>query len=171
MSALRVIALFGLIALFVGVVALGDAQAGEKFRGRSVMYFVKWERIDVPGEEKHFVVAFEAKGINSNKEGKAYGEANVLRQAAILDIDLKTEEGYVIGYEEATDRDGNKIYSKFEGRREKGAFWQSQWKGETTILRGTGKYEGIRGKGTYTGYPIAPMQSYSDWEMEVELPR
>jgi len=65
---------------------------GRNFGG-SVMHYVKWEKIDVPGEEKHFVLLHEAKGINSNKEGKAFGEANVLRYTAIADIDLKTEEG------------------------------------------------------------------------------
>jgi len=35
---------------------------------------------------------------------------------------------------------------------------------------GTGKFAGIKGKGTFTSYAAAPQQSYSDWEGELELP-
>ena len=88
-----------------------------------------------------------------------------------VEIDLKTEIGSVICYQESTDRDGDKIYYRGEGTRLKGKFWTSVWEGKTTILRGTGKYEGIKGEERWSSYLIAPMQHYSDWEIEVELPR
>jgi hypothetical protein len=38
-------------------------------------------------------------------------------------------------------------------------------------VKGTGKFEGIKGGGTAKDYPLSPEQSYVDWEGEVELPR
>ena len=63
------------------------------------------------------------------------------------------------------------MYYRWEARRTKGKLWASTWEGKITILRGTGKYEGIKGEGTASFYVIAPKQVYEDWEIEVELPR
>ena len=171
MSKSKIVGIVALIAFAVGIVLVNCAVAGEKFKGRSVWYTTKWEQIGVPGEEKHFMAVNDAKAINSNTEGKAFGEGTVERSVAVFDIDLKTETGFYHGYQESTDRDGNKIYYRFEGRRLKGKLWGSVWEGKSTILRGTGKYEGIKGEGTFSMYTTAPMQSYTDWEIEVELPR
>ena len=171
MSRFKIFALIALFTFAFGVALGSDALAGEKFKGRTVWYSTKFEQVGVPGEEKHFMALQDVKGIGSNTEGKAFGEGTVERKVEILDIDLKSETGISHGYQESTDRDGNKIYYRTEGRRIKGKFWASVWEGKSTILRGTGKYEGIRGEGTFSSYPIAPMQHYVDWEMEVELPR
>jgi hypothetical protein len=171
MSKSKIVGMMALIAFAMGIVLVSDVVAGEKFKGRTVWHNVKWEQIDVPGEEKHLMVVFEHRGISSNKEGKALGEGVVLREVGVIDMDLKTETGFAHGYIESTDRDGDKIYYRFEGRRIKGKYWASNWEGKFTTLRGTGKYEGIRGEGKYSLYAIAPKQMYEDWEMEVELPR
>jgi len=52
----------------------------------------------------------------------------------------------------------------------KGKLWASYWEGESTYVKGTGKYEGIKGKGTWKTYPVSPMQSYSDEVHEIGLP-
>ncbi len=171
MSKSKIVGMMALITFVMGMLLVGDAAAGEKFKGRTVMYSTKWEQIGVPGEEKHLMALADSKGISSNTEGKAFGEGTVERSVAVLDIDLKAETGFYHGYQESTDRDGNKIYYRFEGRRLKGKLWASVWEGKMTILRGTGKYEGIKGEGPFSMYPTAPMQSYTDWELDVELPR
>ncbi len=171
MSKSKIIGMMALIAFVMGIVLVGDAPAGERYKIRIVWYFTMWNQIDVPGEEKHLLAVDESKGINSNMEGKEFLEGAVLRGAEVVEIDLKAETGSNHGYMESTDRDGDKIYYRGEGRRMKGKYWASTWEGRLTILRGTGKYEGIKGKGTASSYPIAPKQAYSDWEIEVELPR
>ena len=171
MSKSKIVGMVALIAFAMGIFLAADAVAGEKFKGRTVWYTIKWEPINVPGEEKHLVSVNESKGISSNTEGKSFGEGAVERGVGVWDIDLKTETGFCQGYQESTDRDGDKVYFRQEGRRVKGKLWGSQYEGKWTILRGTGKYEGIKGKGTYSLYNIAPMQAYTDWEMDVELPR
>jgi hypothetical protein len=171
MSRSKIIGMMALIAFAVGIFLVGDAGAGEKYKIRIVWYFTTWNQIDVPGEEKHLLAVDESKGISSNMEGKEFLEGAVLRGVEVVEIDLKAETGSNHGYTESTDRDGDKIYYRWEGTRIKGKLWGSQWEGKYTILRGTGKYEGIQGKGTWTYHNPAPMQTVTDWEMEVELPR
>jgi hypothetical protein len=171
MSKSKIVGIMALIVFAMSIFLVGNAVAGEKFKGRTVWYTTKWEQIGVPGEEKHLMALQDAKGITSNTEGKTFGEGTAERMVGSVEIDLKAETGSSHGYQESTDRDGDKIYYRFEARRIKGKYWGSQWEGKFTILRGTGKYEGIKGEGTSSTYVIAPMQQYSDWEMEVELPR
>ncbi len=52
------------------------------------------------------------------------------------------------------------------GKRRKIGVWGGTWK----AVKGTGKFEGIQGKGTWQFYPVGD-QAYHDWEGEVELPR
>ena len=63
-----------------------------------------------------------------------------------------------------TDKDGHKIYMKFDQKPSGPSPW--------TFFKGTGKFEGVRGKGTYISVLTAdPTLWYSNWEGEVELPR
>jgi len=103
-------------------------------------------------------------------EGKTFGDGWVVWYVSPIDINVKTGLGSGYGYGEMTDRDGDKIYWRDEAKRLKGKIWASYWEAEITILKGTGKYEGIKGKGTASAYPIAPKQFYADAEWEVELP-
>ena len=170
MSKTKIIALVALIILAFCMTTIGNAVAGEKFKLSTVYYAVKWEHINVPGEEGHLVAAQEAKGISRNMEGETFGDGWVDHQASVFDINLKTGLGSGHGYGEVTDRDGDKYYYTWEGKRMRGKIWASYWRGEMTIVKGTGKYEGIKGNGTFSAYPIASMQWYSDTELEVELP-
>jgi len=166
----KIIALTALITLAFGIVGLSNAMAGEKHKLRTVFYATKWEQLNVPGEEKHLIALSEAKGISMNMEGKTFGDGWVFLEVALYDIDIKTELGFGHGYGEVTDRDGDKIYYTWEGKRLRGKIWASYWKGDTTLVKGSGKYEGIKGKSTWSSYAVTPMQYYNIEEWEVELP-
>jgi len=170
MSAFRVIAFLGLIGLFLGVVALGNAMAGEKFKFRTVKHFVKFETINVGDEEGHIIAVSEAKGLVSNKEGKWFGDGWPHHFVALFDINPKI--GVVVGhgYEYVTDPDGDRYYYSWEGK----AVRENYWEGTYTMLKGTGKFEGIKGNGSWTcvvlpGQP--PELFYADEEWDIELPR
>ena len=171
MSRFKLIPFIALITLAFGVTIVGDALAGEKYKTRNVMYNVKWETITVPGEEKHLLALSEAKGVLTNLEGKPFGDGWVSQTAALLDIDLKAESGSLSSYEEYTDRDGDKVCTKTEGRRTKGQYWVSSWEGTSTIVKGTGKYEGIQGRTKWSFYNPAKMWTVANAEWEVDLPR
>ena len=170
MSKSKIIALIGLITFAFGITAIGNAVAGEKFKTSTVYYAVKWERVDVPDEEGHLVAIGEYKGISKNMEGKTFADGWVVWYVNAIDINVKTGLGSGHGYGEMTDRDGDKIYWRDEAKRLRGKIWASYWEAQVTIVKGTGKYEGAKGKATAFAYPIAPKQFYADLEWEVDLP-
>ena len=170
MSKKRVIAFvafFAFIALVLGVVAVGDAVAGEKVKGRLVGYTVKWEQVQVGDEEGHVIAVIEDKGISSILMGRKLPDGALFRNSTLLDANLKTWLGSHVSYAEWTDRDGDKYYSKSNGKLMGGGTWEGEW----AFVKGTGKFEGIQGKGTWVGFTVGPMQWYLDWEGEMELSR
>lgn len=171
MSKIKIFAFITLITLAFGVAVAADALAGEKYKIHSVLYTVKWETINVPGEEKHLLALADSRGVTSNLEGKPFGDGLVHQSVGLLDIDLKAESGSANWYEEYTDRDGDKICTKSEGRRIKGQYWGGSWEGTLIIVKGTGKYEGIQGRAKWSFYNPAKMQTVVDGEWEVNLPR
>ena len=166
MTKSKIIALIGLITFAFGITAIGNAVAGEKFKLRTIKYVVKFEKIDVGDEKGHIIAVFEAKGIVSNMEGKSFGDGWVLRLVGFSDSNPKTGFSRAHGYEEMTDKDGDKIYKTYKGK----PVAENRFEGEYTIIKGTGKFEGIKGKGTWTAYVGAWPQFYTDEEWEVELP-
>jgi hypothetical protein len=171
MSKSKIVGMMALIAFAMSILFVGNAVAGEKFKIRGVYYATKWETINVPGEEKHLLALSDSRGVTSNLEGKPFGDGLVVQSAGWLDIDIKTELGSGNFYEEWTDRDGDKICIKSEGKRMKGQIWGSSWEGTATMVKGTGKYEGIQGRCKWSYYNPAKMQTVVNSEWEVELSR
>ena len=98
-------------------------------------------------------------------EGKALLDGIAGSGVSFWDFNSKTGIGVANGYMVKTDKDGDKIYITWEGKNDgKG------WKGPVTFVKGTGKYEGIKGKGTWVMYRVNPAQWYVDCEVDVELP-
>jgi hypothetical protein len=160
----KIMALTALITFAFGVGAIDNVVAGERVKLRTAKYADVWKEIEV--EEGHIIVVEEAKGIVSNMEGRPFGDGWVLRHVGLFDINTKTGVAFAHGYEEVTDKDGDKYYSKWEGKMVENGYWE----GEYTVLKGTGKYEGIKGKGTWRAISVAPRQWYTDEEWEIELP-
>ena len=158
----KVIAFIAVITLAFGMTAIDNAVAAERIAGRNVKHNVKWEQIEVGDEEGHVIAVYENKGINSRTDGKTF----VSWECGILDMNLKTGVGSGNGYGTTTDKAGDKIYWTWEGKNVGKGTWEGTWANTT----GTGKFAGIKGKGTFTSYTVAPQQSYSDWEGEEELP-
>ena len=171
MSRYKMFAFIALITFAFGVALVGGALAGEKVKVRNVYHNVKWEQVNVGDEDGHVIAVAENKGITTNLEGKWFADGYSERSMAIDDMNLKTGLGSGQGYGETTDRDGNKWYYTWEGNGLKGGkFGTGYWAGTWTMVKGTGRFEGIKGKGTWQSYN-AGGQSYTDWEGEVELRR
>ena len=144
----------------------GSAIAGEMFRLRTMKTAYKWETLDVGADVGHKMVVEEAKGIVSNMEGKPFGDGWVLKHIGLLDIDIKTGAASGYGYEEMTDRDGDKIFFTFVGE----AVGEDRWQGKYTVTGGTGKFKRIAGGGIWSLKSVAPMQWYTDETWDLELP-
>ena len=154
-----------LIILAFLIVIVNYSMAGEKqkVKGHTAETNVKWEQIEVGDEEGHVIAISESKriGFIETTDEKIIG-----RGVGILDLNLKTGQGSGNGYTVSIDKDGDKRYSKWEGE----SVAESHWKGKWTFVKGTGKYEGIKGGGTFSSFTLAPGQSYSEWEGEIEMP-
>jgi len=171
MSRLKIFALIALITLAFSVALVGNSLAAEKVKARNVNHTVKWEQINVGDEDGHVVAVEENKGITTNLERKGFGDGWSVGAKSLYDMNLKTGLGSGHGYGETIDRDGDKCYWTWEGKGLKGGkFGTGYWAGTFTFVKGTGKFEGIQGKGTFQTYTIGG-QAYADWEAEVELPR
>jgi len=168
MSRLKLLACIALMTFAFAVTLVSDALAGEKFKCRIVGYTVKWEQVEVGDQEGHVVAVAEAKGINSTMMGKTLPDGMLYRLPVLIDLNLKTGVGsHVVGYSEYTDRDGDKIVVQDKGKYVGGGNGAGEW----AFVKGTGKFEGIQGKGTWISHSLSPTQWYVDWEGEVELPR
>ena len=166
MSRSKILGIIALIVFAMGILLVGNSVAAEKFKWRAVWYSVKVQSVDVPGEEGRIMVVREDKGILTVLQGSKLMDGMAGVHAPFLDVNTKTGTGFVHGVIVFTDRDGHKMYWTHEGKGEKGI-----WSGPATLVRGTGKFEGLKGKATFSTVVVAPNQFYADWEGEMELPR
>ena len=162
MSKSKIVGLMALIVFTMGILLVSNVLAGEYVKWRGVYYTTKWEQINVGDEKDHVVAVGEWKGIYSNMQGKTLGDGWLGVCVGLMDMNPKA--GVTgIGYVTLTDKDGNKIYLKWD---------QKGFSGGWTFFKGTGKFEGIQGKGTWSWAPTPDAALFLiDWEGEVELPR
>jgi hypothetical protein len=169
MSKSKIIGMVALIVFAMGILLVGDAVAGERVRAvsREVYYMTTSHTVKVPDVEGHAIHLWEAKGISSSEKLGACLVSNMGT------LDLIKGEGTHQGYGQVTCPDGSTFTAKFEGKnigagRTNTGSHSSE--GTTTIFKGTGKFEGIQGGGTYKSYNMGPGQWYSDVEFEYTLP-
>ena len=162
MSTTKVLGIMTLIAFVMGIFLVRDVVAGEKFKCRTVWYTTKAERINLDDEKDHREGLFESKGIISNMEGKTFGDGWLAWNVFIGEASTKpSRNSYIMML---TDKDGDKIYMKAERKPP----YPNGW----TFFKGTGKFEGVQGKGIYSQVVTAdPTLTYVNWEGEVELPK
>ena len=163
MSKSKIIALIAVITLAFGMTAIDSALAGEKIQNecRGAKYTTKVQTIQVGDEEGHMLILAETIGIHFNLKGEPFLHGWSHRDMYVFDTG--TNSGH--GYEEIIDKDGDKIYMAWDGKGVEGGS-----EGTWSFFKGTGKFDGIKGKGTWISYNVAPNQMYADWEGEVELP-
>ena len=168
MSKSKIVGMRALIAFAMGIFLVGDVVAGERHKIRTVKHNVKWNPINVPDEQGHVIGSYEDKGISTNLEGKAFRGGWLDETQGVWESNPKMDIGSGYGYVVGTDRDGDKIYIRWEGKKDKG---DPHSRGTGTIIKGTGKWEGIQGRGTFVSTTVAPGEGYTDSEWDIELPR
>jgi hypothetical protein len=160
----RIFAVTTVIIFVFGITTIDCAIAGEKLKAHGSSYMVKWEQIDVGDEEGHVVAITESKQFYFNE---TTGEKHPSTSIGTMDINTKTGQGSGKGYGTSTDTDGDKTFRTWEGK----TVGKGHWQGTFSYINGTGKYEGIKGGGTWDQYSIAPKQSYVEVEWEMEIPK
>ena len=166
MSKSKIVAMMALITFAMGILLVGNAVAGEKFKMRAHWYWVKAEPINVPREEGRFLAVWNYKGILTVLQGNKLMDGMAADNVGCGDVNTKMGTGFAHGELLFTDRDGDKMYWTYEGKAVKGI-----WSGPSTFVKGTGKFEGMQGKSSWFQVVVGPNLSYVDWDGEIELPR
>jgi hypothetical protein len=169
MCKFKIVVMMVLIAFAMSIVLVADAVAAEKGKvaGRQVFYMTTIQTLKVPDVEGHTINLLEAKGIFSSEK---WGAALIYQ---INTLDFIKGTGTFQGYTHTTFPDGSTMTSKFEGKSTGGGVGttgMASSEGTWTYVKGTGKFQGIQGRGTFKSYVLAPGQFYSDVEGEYTLP-
>jgi hypothetical protein len=161
MSKSKIVGIIALIAFATGILLVGDALAAErgKFVARWVVYTTAVHTLKVPDAEGHTILLSEAKGIAFTEK---WGACLAYQTGT---LDLLKGEGTGQGYAHYTFPDGSTFTNKWEGKSG-GSIWEGTW----TCIKGTGKFEGIQGAGTFKSHGMGPDRTYSDVEGEYTLP-
>jgi len=165
MSWAKIISAIALIIFVLGISTIDSALAGEKQKVKShgAVFNGKVEKIEVGDEEGHILAIYDAKQIYFDEitNKKIVGMA-----VNFMDINIKTGQGFVQGYGSTTDKDGDEIFRTHKGK----PVGKGHWKGTWVYFKGTGKYKGITGKGTWESYALSLKESYIEIEGEIEIP-
>ncbi len=157
--------LAGIIWFFFvfGIAMFDCAMAGEKIRVSATGVRTKWHSIEVGDESGHTIAVFENKNVYIDEKT---GEKSTGISRGTLDMNFKTGKGTVKGYVVRTFSNGDKVISMYEGN----PAGKGRSKGTFTVIRGTGKLEGIKGKGTWESKSLAPGISHMILDGEKEIP-
>jgi len=161
------ITILGCICVFLitAFVLMPTVQAGEKtFKYKVVSHTTKAEIAPVPDVEKHIVGLFEKKGvaIYENGETAAYDARGT--------FDYVKGQGPWEGYCQNSFADGSTIITKYQGTSTI-VEGKKLLKGEGKYIKGTGRFEGIKGKFSITGKYITKAYSVTDITGTYTLPK
>ena len=148
------IAILGCIGIFLitALMLVPAAQAGEKTIKYKVFHYItKSEVVPVPDMEKHFVGVYERRGVAVYENG----ETAAFHTRGTFDV--VKGQGEMMGYCNISFADGSSYMTKYQGTitTAKGKKLSTS-KGTGVYFKGTGRYEGIKGKFSLTGRKITP---------------
>jgi hypothetical protein len=161
MSRSKLIVFITLITLAFAVTLVADALAAEKGKlvRRNAYHMTTFQSVKVADVEGHTLQLFEAKAIVFNQK---WGAGLLTTTGTADDINGESTFG---GYDDYTFPDGSTYTDRWDG---KGG--PSGGEGTWITVKGTGKFAGIQGHGTWKSHPLGPGQFYSDGEGEYTLP-
>jgi hypothetical protein len=147
------IANLGCICIFLieALLIVTAAQAGEiTVKYKIVASITKIEFLPVPDMKGHVIGALERNGvvIYENGETAAY-------QSMIMFDSIKGQEASWSGYSILTFADGSKTFEKSQGT-EPEVKGKKIIKGTGDFIKGTGRFEGIKGKTSFAGKYVTP---------------
>lgn len=132
------------IVFSVSIAMIDSVGAGETENadGSATSVNTKWQTIEVGDEEGHVLGLFENTQLWVRD---ANGEKIISHSRGIMDLNTKLGHGTLQGYNVFTYSNGDKRFSRYDGK----LVGKDQWEGTWTEIGGTGKYEGCTGGGTW----------------------
>jgi hypothetical protein len=153
----------GILAIVVALTS-ASAQAAEKgrFRGHAVLYDTQFLEIKTP--EAHpakSVMQGELEGAIFNDERKGFLDKALYQVHWVGD-----GTGYSYCFKTFTVKDGDKVFARCESK----GMVNGAEEGTVTLIGGTGRYNGIKGKGSYRFTDIAGKVHWDLVEFDYETP-
>jgi hypothetical protein len=164
MSISKIFAVSTIVLFAFGLVMIDSAVAGEKIDWQGTTLTTETNQIEVGDVEGHVLILTKAKQLYILPDGtKLVGDS-----VSTMDINPKVKQLSLTGYGWVVDKDGDKMMRKHEGR----PAGKDHWKGTWSFTNGTGKYEGLKGGGTWDMYATQQGQpSFLDIKGEMEVPK
>ena len=155
--------LAGVVLLIATCLLLYANQVREETeKGRVVFHMIIKEEIEVGDVPGHVVGVIEDKGLTFYENGE------IATMSTVYTFDNTYGIGTAQGYSIYTFEDGSTQVHK----------WQESWpekgltKGTFTYLRGSGRFEGIKGSGSFTGKFFESIATgYDDFTGTYTLPK
>jgi hypothetical protein len=164
MSWLKIISATAIIICILGITTIDCAVAGEKTKWHGTGVTSNWQQIEVGDEKGHVLAIFEGKQVFINE---TTGEKMVTIAKNTMDLNPKAGQITIQGYGVTTDPNGDKLIRKHEGK----AIGKGHMKGTWSCVKGTGKYEGTTGGGTWESWSLAPQIGYYEVEGDMVIPK
>jgi len=145
------ITILGCIGVFLiaALLLIPAAQAGEKtMKYNYTSQVTKLEYILFPDVKGHVLGVIEKRGV-------AIFENEVAALDTLLTFDTIKKQGPWEGYSQITFKDGSTFTQKFQGATTF-ANGEKLTKGKGKYIKGTGRFEGIKGEFSFTGREITP---------------
>ena len=147
------ITILGCIGIFLitALVLVPAAQAGEKpFKYQIINRTSKMEYVLVPDVKGHVVGVVERRGVGIF-EGAIFEKGETAAQTVMVTFDLIKGKGSIQGYVLWTFKDGSTFIGTIQGTKT-----PATNKGTGVLFKGTGRFEGIKGKVSFKGKYITP---------------
>jgi hypothetical protein len=152
--------------LSVSFILLPGVSAAEEIAYRAVYHVQKVETVEVGDVPGHVVGFSVTPGLIFMTKGPAKGEIGTRK--AITSIDIMNGKGSFTGYYTYTFPDGSTMYDKASGTfTSVDGGKKSALEGTVEFTRGTGKFAGMKGKGTFKGERVGPPEAGGDGYVDI----
>ena len=143
-----------LLIVFCLVTPRVDAETA---RSRLVMHLTQVDMVEVGDVPGHVLAIGQQMGLTFLEDGE------VGTYSGWFTADYTNGSGKHEGYAITTFEDGSTQVTRSEGTTAASEDGKtSEFKGTFTIIGGSGRFEGIQGKGNYTGKRVAPLSAGAD---------
>ena len=137
------------------------AEESGHWHGLSVLVRTDQKVAKVEDRANHMVYVNEYDGAVFNGEGKPFLDRARYQVVALVDVGVTGG-----GYKTFTDADGSKVFAKFTVTEGK----MPDIRGTFEFTGGTGKYEGITGKGTFHDVFVSDKAAWDELVGDYKIP-
>jgi hypothetical protein len=163
--------LIGMVVIMAWILGSVTQAGAQSFtvKARQIQHSTKAHIIEVGDVPGHILAAYEAAGLWFSEDGDV---ATLLSRGM---IDYTQGSGTAQGYNLLTYEDGSTTWTKWRGTATGAPDGKTSIEGTWEFIKGTGRFEGIQGAGTFTARRLAPVrgagdQNYSDITGTYTLP-